>query len=62
MDMTDTTFWPGEAQIARLAAAYGANNDKTGYTRYNIDYLTSPFNDRARHAALRTDAGERWSS
>ena len=28
--MTETTFWPSEAQIARLAGAYGPNKEKDG--------------------------------
>ena len=46
LDMTETTFWPSEAQIARLANAYGPNKDKSGYARGDIDFLTKPFSDR----------------
>src|ERR1700755_966053 len=35
LGMTETTFWPTEVQIARLAAAYGPNRAKTGYARGN---------------------------
>src|SRR5262249_10148980 len=31
LEMTETTFWPSEAQLARLAGAYGPNKEKNGY-------------------------------
>ena len=40
LGMTETTFWPSEAQIARLANAYGPNKDKSGYAKGDIDFLT----------------------
>jgi CubicO group peptidase (beta-lactamase class C family) len=46
LGMTETTFWPSEAQIARLAGAYGPNKEKTGYARGGIAFLTKPYNDR----------------
>ncbi len=46
LGMTETTFWPSAAQIARLAGAYGPNQEKTGYTRGGIFFLTKPYNDR----------------
>jgi CubicO group peptidase (beta-lactamase class C family) len=46
LGMTETTFWPGEAQIARLAGAYGPNKQKNGYSRGRVDFLTKPFSDR----------------
>ncbi len=46
LGMTETTFWPSEAQIARLAGAYGPNKDKSGYARGDIGFLTKPFSDR----------------
>ena len=33
LGMTETTFWPSDAQIARLADAYGPNKEKTGYAK-----------------------------
>jgi CubicO group peptidase (beta-lactamase class C family) len=45
LGMTETSFWPNEAQIARLANAYGPNEDKSGYAKGDIDFLTKPFND-----------------
>jgi CubicO group peptidase (beta-lactamase class C family) len=46
LEMKETTFWPTEAQIARLAGAYGPNKAKNGYTRGNIGFLTKPLSDR----------------
>ena len=46
LGMTETTFWPSDAQITRLAAAYGPNKEKTGYARSGIAFLTKPYNDR----------------
>ena len=48
LGMTETTFWPDEAQIARLAGAYGPNKDKNGYARGGLGFLTKPFSDRVR--------------
>jgi len=45
LQMTETTFWPSEAQIARLAGAYGPNRHKDGYAKGGIDFLTKPFHD-----------------
>ena len=42
LGMTETTFWPSEAHIARLAGAYGPNREKTGYARGDIGFLTRP--------------------
>jgi CubicO group peptidase (beta-lactamase class C family) len=46
LGMTETTFWPNEAQIARLAGAYGPNKEKTGFARGDIGYLSKPYSDR----------------
>ena len=46
LGMTETTFWPSEAQVARLAGTYGANKEKTGYVRGGIGFLTKPYSDR----------------
>jgi CubicO group peptidase (beta-lactamase class C family) len=48
LGMTETTFWPSEAQVARLAGAYGPNREKDGYARGNIGFLTRPLSDRVR--------------
>ena len=46
LGMTETTFWPSEAQIARLAGAYGPNKEKNGYARGGLAFLTKPYSDR----------------
>jgi len=46
LGMTETTFWPSEAQIARLAGAYGPNKETNGYARGTIGFLTKPYSDR----------------
>ncbi|HWY85142.1 MAG TPA: serine hydrolase domain-containing protein [Gemmataceae bacterium] len=48
LGMNDTTFWPSDAQIARLAGAYGPNKEKNGYARGRgaIGFLSKPLSDR----------------
>src|ERR1700722_20529451 len=46
LGMTETTFWPSDAQVARLAGAYGPKKDKNGYARGDINFLTKPYHDR----------------
>jgi len=46
LGMTETTFWPSDAQIARLAGAYGPNKEKNGYARGGVGFLTKPYSDR----------------
>ena len=46
LGMTETSFWPSDAQIARLAGAYGPNRETNGYTRGGIGFLTKPYSDR----------------
>jgi CubicO group peptidase (beta-lactamase class C family) len=46
LGMTETTFWPTEAQIARLAGAYSPNKEKNGYARGGVGFLTKPYSDR----------------
>lgn len=46
LEMRETTFWPSEAQIARLANAYGPTKDGGGYVRGGVGFLTQPFSDR----------------
>ncbi|HET6410341.1 MAG TPA: serine hydrolase domain-containing protein, partial [Chthoniobacteraceae bacterium] len=48
LGMNETTFWPTEAQIARLAGAYGPNKEKNGFARGGMGFLTKPFSDRVR--------------
>jgi CubicO group peptidase (beta-lactamase class C family) len=46
LGMTETTFWPSDAQIARLAGAYGPNEHKDGYVKSGVGFLTKPYHDR----------------
>lgn len=46
LGMTETTLWPSEAQIARLASAYSPNTEKNGYARGGLGFLTKPYSDR----------------
>jgi CubicO group peptidase (beta-lactamase class C family) len=46
LGMTETTFWPSESQVARLAGAYGPNREKNGYSRGDVGFLTKPLSDR----------------
>lgn len=46
LGMSETTFWPSEAQVARLAGAYGPNKEKTGYAPGGLGFLTKPLSDR----------------
>ncbi|HEX3856213.1 MAG TPA: serine hydrolase domain-containing protein [Verrucomicrobiae bacterium] len=46
LGMTETTFWPSDAQIARLANTYGPNKNGSGFAKGDIDFLTKPFSDR----------------
>jgi CubicO group peptidase (beta-lactamase class C family) len=45
LGMTETTFWPSDAQVARLAGAYGPNKEKSGYARGGVGFLTKPYSD-----------------
>jgi CubicO group peptidase (beta-lactamase class C family) len=47
LSMSETTFWPSESQVVRLAGAYGPNKEKNGYAREGIKFLTKPYSDRA---------------
>jgi CubicO group peptidase (beta-lactamase class C family) len=47
LGMTETTFWPSEAQVARLCGAYGPNRQKNGYAKGGVGFLTKPLWDRA---------------
>jgi CubicO group peptidase (beta-lactamase class C family) len=46
LGMAETTFWPSDSQIARLAGAYAPNKEKTGYTQGGVGFLTKPYSDR----------------
>lgn len=48
LGMKETTFWPSEEQVARLAKAYKPNADKTDLEVTTIDQLQYPLSDRHR--------------
>lgn len=52
LGMKDTTFWPGEAQIGRLARSYKPGAANTGLEATNIGQLQYPLSDRARRYAM----------
>jgi CubicO group peptidase (beta-lactamase class C family) len=49
LGMKDTTFWPNEEQLTRLAKGYRPNKDKTGLEETKIGQLTYPLSDRKRY-------------
>jgi CubicO group peptidase (beta-lactamase class C family) len=48
LGMKDTTFWPSEAQVARLAKSYRATKDKKGLEETTVTQLRYPLTDRKR--------------
>src|SRR5216683_1524275 len=46
LGMTETTFWPSDAQVARLANAYGPNKDKSGFAKGGLNLFAKPLSDR----------------
>jgi len=50
LGMKDTTFWPNEEQLKRLAKSYKPNADKSDLEETKIVFLKYPFNDRTRQA------------
>jgi CubicO group peptidase (beta-lactamase class C family) len=50
LGMKDTTFWPTEAQVARLARSYKANKDKSDIEEVPIAAFRYPLTDRTRNA------------
>ena len=48
LGMKDTTFWPNEKQIKRLAKSYKPNADKSGLEETTVTQLKYPLNDPAR--------------
>jgi CubicO group peptidase (beta-lactamase class C family) len=48
LGMKDTTFWPSEAQLARLAKSYKPNARKNGLEEITITQLSYPLSDRKR--------------
>lgn len=47
LGMKDTTFWPNEEQVARLAKAYAPGPNGMGLVEVTIDQLHYPLTDRA---------------
>jgi len=48
LGMEDTTFWPNDEQLKRLAKAYQPGRNKTGLEETPIGQLKYPLNDRRR--------------
>ncbi len=49
LGMKDTTFWPSEEQLQRLAKPYKPNAAKNGLEETRIYALSYPLSDRKRH-------------
>jgi CubicO group peptidase (beta-lactamase class C family) len=50
LGMKDTTFWPDEEQLGRLAKVYEMNAEKTGLKESHLGQLAKPYSDRTRRA------------
>ena len=48
LGMKDTTFWPNDGQLTRLAKSYKGNKDKSDLEETPIGQLKYPLNDRNR--------------
>jgi CubicO group peptidase (beta-lactamase class C family) len=48
LGMKDTTFWPDESQLARLATSYQPAADGKGLEPATIRYLTAPYSNQKR--------------
>jgi len=48
LGMKDTTFWPNDEQVARLARSYKPNAAKDGLDETTVGQLTYPLTDRRR--------------
>jgi CubicO group peptidase (beta-lactamase class C family) len=62
LGMKDTTFWPNEEQLSRLAKSYKANKDKSDIEETPVGQLKYPLNDHTTPAHARRRAilhGER---
>ncbi len=49
LGMKDTTFWPTDAQVKRLAKSYRPNSAHNGLQEQQVDQLTYPLSTRTRH-------------
>ncbi|WP_437187945.1 serine hydrolase domain-containing protein [Planctomicrobium sp. SH668] len=47
LEMHDTTFWPNEEQVSRLAKSYHPNEEKNNLVPFQIGQLHYPLTDRA---------------
>lgn len=52
LGMKDTTFWPDEKQLTRLATAYKPNEKKTDLEKTTISQLQYPLNTRQNRYAM----------
>ncbi len=50
LGMDDTTFWPTEEQLPRIAKIYRAKEDKSGLEEATLTQLKYPFSDRTRQS------------
>ena len=50
LGMNETTFWPDEKQLQRLAVSYKFGADKKTLEPTTVAYLTWPYSDRSRMA------------
>ncbi|MDB6173206.1 MAG: estB 1 [Chthoniobacteraceae bacterium] len=48
LGMKETTFWPNEEQIARIAKSYKPSPEKDGLVETTVTQLKYPLNDRTR--------------
>jgi len=48
LGMTDTTFWPSDSQLPRVAKSYKPGANKTGLVEIPVDQLTYQLTDRRR--------------
>jgi CubicO group peptidase (beta-lactamase class C family) len=49
LGMNDTTFWPSDDQLKRLAKSYRPRADRKGLEEIKITQFTYPLSDRNRH-------------
>jgi CubicO group peptidase (beta-lactamase class C family) len=50
LGMEDTTFWPNEEQLGRLAKVYGSKDDKSGLEEGTVGQLSYPLTDARRRS------------
>ncbi len=52
LGMKDTTFWPNDEQLTRLAKSYKPNKEKTDLEETPVTQLRYPLNDRANRQPM----------